>query len=172
MSAIPSAGGGRNGVFASSAARGAGLVGAAVVLGIILLQVIDDGPSGSDGNTVVPSVSPTTATSTDGTTPTTAAAEARPRDQVRVVVLNGSGQNSVATLKSNALVAQGYQVSPAGNAQLRSGSIVTCQPGFENEAARLSKDAGPPDIPVDPAFPNPPPAGAENVNCIVILGSA
>jgi hypothetical protein len=171
MSAISSAGGG-NRAFASSAARGAGLVGAAVILGIILLQVIDNGPSGSDGGTVVPSVSTTTPTSTDGTTSTTAPAEARPRDQVRVVVLNGSGTSNAATLKSNNLLSQGYQVAPADDTQPRAGSIVTCQPGFESEAARLSKDAGPPDIPVDPAFPNPPPAGAENVNCIVILGSA
>ncbi len=39
--------GGRRGSGVNSAVRGAGLVGLAVILGIVLLQVIDKGPAGS-----------------------------------------------------------------------------------------------------------------------------
>jgi len=42
-----SASGGRRGSGVNSAVRGAGLVGLAVILGIVLLQVIDKGPAGS-----------------------------------------------------------------------------------------------------------------------------
>lgn len=157
--------------------RGAGLVGAAVILGIILLQVIDDGPSGSGGGTVVPPVSTTTATSTGDTTTSTTpgTANAQPRAQVRVLVLNGSNQNNVATLKRNSLIGLGYQVDPAGNTQLRQGTVVACKQGFESAAQRLSEDVGG-TVTVEP-FPDPPPTGrqgedvgAGNVNCVVILG--
>ena len=51
MSAPQNAGGGGGRPRGmGSAARGAALVGIAVVLGIILLQVIDDGPSGGTGS--------------------------------------------------------------------------------------------------------------------------
>ena len=165
--------GGRNRAM-GSAARGAALVGAAVVLGIILLQVIDDGPSSGTG-TITTETTATTAAPTDST----GAVNIRPRDQVNVLVMNGSNQNSVATVKRNALLSLGYQVpNDAANAQLRQGNVVACHQGFEAESLRLAKDAGPPNLQVIP-FPDPPPTdrdgkdvGAGNVNCVVILGEA
>jgi hypothetical protein len=160
-----------------SAARGAALVGVAVVLGIILLQVIDDGPSGGTG-TITPDTTETTVTTAAPTDSTGAAASDHPRDQVRVLVLNGSDQANVATLKRNSLLGLGYQVEAPGNTQLRQGSAVACKAGFDGDATRLAKDAGPPDLQVIP-FPDPPPTGrqgedvgAGNVNCVVILGEA
>jgi hypothetical protein len=161
-----------------SAARGAALVGIAVVLGIILLQVIDDGPSGGTGSVVTTDSTVAPTDSTAAPTDSTAAASDHPRDQVRVLVLNGSNQANVATLKRNVLLGLGYQVEAPGNTQLRQGSVVACKPGFEGDAAQLAKDAGPPDLEVIP-FPDPAPTGrqgedvgAGNVNCIVILGEA
>jgi hypothetical protein len=68
MSAMASAGGGyggrsrpREGGRVNSAVRGAGLIGLAVIVGIVLLQVIDKGPSGGG----------TPASSKKGTTTTT-----------------------------------------------------------------------------------------------------
>ena len=177
MSAAPNAGGGggrKRGM--GSAARGAALVGVAVVLGIILLQVIDDGSSGGTGS--VPTDTSETTVTTAATTDSTGVASDHPRDQVKVLVLNGSDQANVATLKKNVLLGLGYQVDPPGNTQLRQGSVVACKAGFEGDAAQLAKDAGPPDLQVIP-FPDPAPTGrqgedvgAGNVNCVVILGEA
>jgi hypothetical protein len=158
----------------SSAVRGAGLVGAAVILGIILLQVIDDGPSsGGDSGTVTTSSTPTDTTAANGTTPSTAApgGEARPRSEVRVVVLNGSGMAGVANIRTNALRGLGYQLDPPNNAQLRQGSIVTCKQGFEGEAQQLAEDVGA-GVTVEEPFPDPAPPASENVNCVVIIGRA
>ena len=177
MSAPQNAGGGGGRPRGmGSAARGAALVGIAVVLGIILLQVIDDGPSGGTGSVPTDTVE-TTVTSTAAPTDSTVAAD-HPRDQVRVLVLNGSDQANVATLKRNVLLGLGYQVEAPGNTQLRQGSAVACKAGFEGDATQLAKDAGPPHLQVIP-FPDPPPTGrqgedvgAGNVNCVVILGEA
>ena len=177
MSAPQNAGGGggrSRGM--GSAARGAALVGIAVVLGIVLLQVIDDGPSGGTGS--APTDTSETTVTTAATTDSSEPAGDHPRDQVRVLVLNGSDQANVATLKRNVLLGLGYQVEAPGNTQLRQGSVVACKPGFEGDATQLAKDAGPPDLEVIP-FPDPPPTGrqgedvgAGNVNCVVILGEA
>jgi len=67
-----------------SAARGAGLIGAAVILGIILLQVVDDGtggPAGNGGNGGTPTVT----TGANGTTDPTAPTDTRPPGEVRVL---------------------------------------------------------------------------------------
>jgi hypothetical protein len=61
--------GGRGGSGVNSAVRGAGLVGLAVILGIVLLQVIDKGPAGSGS-----APAGTTQTPTSTPTPTSAAA--------------------------------------------------------------------------------------------------
>src|SRR5205823_63946 len=65
--ASPAGGGisGRGGSGVNSAVRGAGLVGLAVVLGIVLLQVVDNGPTGNGA---------TPARTSHATTPTTAPA--------------------------------------------------------------------------------------------------
>ena len=81
-----------------SAARGAALVAIAVIIGIVLLQAIDDGNDGpvGDGGTASTTTT-TTPTSTDSsgsaarTTSTTKAAPLPPA-QVTVRVLNGSGR--------------------------------------------------------------------------------
>ncbi len=160
-----SSGGGRDRLQTSSAVRGAGLVGAAVVLGIILLQVIDDGPSSGDGGTT-----PGITTTTTGASTTTAPA-ARARNEVRIKVYNAGAAEGTARLESNNLVALGYQVDPPADTQSRTGSVVACKPGFEAEAEQLAVDVGPPDLGIEP-FPSTPPEGSENVNCIVLLGQA
>jgi hypothetical protein len=96
---------------AFSAARGAALIGLAVVIGIVLLQVIDDGTSGpiGDGGSVsaggTTDTTTTPANSTDTTAPTTAPAPLKPPAQVAVLVLNGSGRAGAATAEQ---LAQGW----------------------------------------------------------------
>jgi hypothetical protein len=155
-----------NGVI-MSAGRGAVLVAVAVIVGLLVLAVVDDGGSGSTSTTppvteapigttaTVPATNPdgspaATATTAAGTTATTKAKkststtakssnkEAKPNDQVVVQVLNGSGIQNAATTRTNDLKARGYQTAPAGNAPAqRTGTGVQCKAGYDKEAAQL-----------------------------------
>lgn len=161
----------REGTRVNSAVRGAGLIGLAVVLGIVLLQVIDKGPSGGgDSASKRPSATSapasTTATSQPGTTQGGQAAKAR--GEVRVIVYNAGQASGAAGNTTNKLRTLGYQLAPPANATPRSGTIASCKQGFDKEAVQLQGDMGQ-GTSVEP-FPNPPPQGSDNVNCIVLLG--
>lgn len=146
-----------------TAARGAVLIGVAVVIGIVLLQVVDkDGGSGG----VAP---PVTEANDDGSTTSTTGEDGRPPSEVRVLVLNGSGVAGAAATQANALRGEGYAIAGTGNADAQTGSTVACRPGFETEADTLARTLGAGFAVA--AFPEPPPAGSENADCVVILGS-
>jgi hypothetical protein len=145
-----------------TAARGAVLIGVAVVLGIVLLQVVDKGGSGGG---VSP---PVTQSSGDSTTSTTGD-DGRPSEDVRVLVLNASGIANAAGTKANELRGLGYAIAGTGNSETRAGSGVACISGFEKETDALAQTLGA-GYAVE-TYPEPPPEGAENADCIVILGS-
>ena len=144
-----------------SAARGAVLIGLAIVIGIVLLQVVDKG-GGSGG--VAP---PVTVAPNDSTTSTTGEG-GRPADQVRVLVLNGSGLANAAGTKANELRGNGYAIAGTGNAAQQTGSTVACVAGFEKEADTLAKTAGAGFSLA--GYPDPPPTEAANADCIVTIG--
>jgi len=160
---------------AFSAARGAALIGLAVIIGIVLLQVIDDGTSGPIGDGGSVSAGGTTATtatpadSTGTTVPTTAAAPVKPPAQVAVLVLNGSGRAGAATAQSNSLKGEGYQTLTPADATKRTGTIVYFKPGYDRECALVANSVG--GNAKAEAIPTPPPTGSENASCVVILGS-
>jgi hypothetical protein len=148
-----------------TAARGAILIGVAVVIGIVLLQVVDNG--GGGGGSVAPPVT----SGSDGSTTSTTGDDGRPVSEVRVMVLNASGLANAASTKSNELRALGYPQAGTGNAPLQTGSTVACRSGFEKEADALARTLGA-GYSVVP-FPDPPPEGVDvsNADCLVILGS-
>lgn len=113
---------------------------------------------------------PRVSASTPSTQPvtTTTVNPGRPAQQVRVVVLNGSGMPGAAGMKAFTLGALGYRVASIGNAPGRHGNAVQCKPGFEAEAATLAKNLGA-GTTVEP-FPNPAPASSTNADCLVVLG--
>jgi hypothetical protein len=120
----------------------------------------------------------TTSTSQEGTTTTEAPSSTaatsttlagRPPAQVRVQVLNASGTTGAAAAKADSLKGAGYDVVDLGDATAQKGTTVACRSGFEAEAAALAQVVG--SGATTQAFPNPPPAGAENVDCVVTLGS-
>jgi len=161
---------------AFSAARGALLIAIAVIIGIVLLQVIDDGTSGPIGDGGSVSAGGTTDTTTPGsdtesssTTSTTAAAPVKPPAEVAVLVLNGSGRPGAAMAQSNALKGRGYQTLTPTDAPDRTGNIVYFKPGFDRECTTVASavDGAPR---VEP-LPNPPPTGSETASCVVILGA-
>ncbi len=145
-----------------TAARGAILVGVAVVIGIVLLQVIDKG--GGGGGTAAPPPSGNT-----GSTTSTTGSGGRPPAEVRVLVENGSGLSQAAATLANELRGKGYAIAGTGNAPLQTGTTVACLEGFEDEATSLATAVG--GGATVTAFPATPPAGSENADCLVIKGS-
>jgi len=155
---------GRSIVF--SAVRGAGLIGVAVIVGIVLLQIVDDGTSGpANGG----GGGGGTATSTPGET-TASTPVGRDPSEVRVLVLNAGQAAGSAQNKANQLRTAGYNTLPASNTLPRVGLAVQCREGFDNEAAALTLAVGE-GATVEP-FPDEPPAEAENADCLVLLGTA
>jgi hypothetical protein len=171
---------GRN--LAATATRGAVLIGLAVIIGLVLLQVVDDakgGGGGSGGGGSAGGVTTTVTTaagdgsSTSTTVTTVAGGGGRSASQVVVQVLNGSGVAGAASQRSNDLKAKGYQVLPAGNAPAqRTGTAVQCRNGYSKEAATIVNVLGSLSIRATvEAFPNPAPVGVNGqANCLVILG--
>ena len=177
-----------------SAVRGAVLVGLAVIVGIVGLQIIDDsGPGSGSGGATIDTIAgaPTTTvggavttTPTTGTTATTTptstkaptsttAVKIKPNGQVTVKVYNASGVPGVAQAMTDRLKAAGYNtLTPANLDKTRSGSVVQCRSGFTNEGKVIVftqvKTA---DATYEP-FPSDPPAGSSGADCIVIIGKA
>jgi len=159
-----------------SAARGAALVAVAVIIGIMLLQAIDDGNDGPVGDGGPASTTTTTTTtsstttdssgSSSSTTPTTKAAVLTPA-QTTVRVLNGSGVAGAAGNLTNTLKAKGYKTLVATDAPTRSGTVVYAKPGRTTECTTLSGLV--PNSKVQ-AMPTPVPGG-QDADCIVVIGS-
>lgn len=146
-----------------AAARGAILIGVAVVIGIILLSVVDKGGGGGG-------VGPTSASvPTNGSTTSTSGAAGRPSAEITVFVENASGVNQAAATLSNELRGLGYAISGTGNAAVQAGTTVACVAGFELEAQALAAAIG--SGATVGAYPDPVPAGAETASCIATRGS-
>jgi hypothetical protein len=159
-----------------AAAKGAGLIGLAVVIGIVLLNVVDDGSSGPTDQGSDNSSATTTATTpestSESTTPTTEAGPPRTPDQLAVIVLNGGAPAGSAKDMSDALKVEGYtNQSQAADwtGREQTGNTVLCRAGLEREAATLATAVGE-GTPTD-VFPDPPPTGAEEADCIVVVGA-
>jgi len=159
-----------------SAARGAGLIGAAVILGIVLLQVVDDGSSGPAGNGGNGgNGTPTETTGASGTTDSTAPADTRPPGEVRTLVLNAGGPDGAAGGLSNTLRSGGYNVLTAGNDPVaRQGLGVACREGFEGDANALvlAVTSALGTAPTPEPFPTDREADlqAQDADCIVFIG--
>ena len=165
-----STGGGRGG-SGFSAARGAALIAVAVILGVVLLNAIDDGNSGpvGDGGSGNSSTTTTTTLAKDGssTTSTTKAAPVPPAE-VSVLVLNGSGRAGVAGTLTNTLKAKGYKTLLPNNAPaVRAGTVVYAKTGKTAVCTTLA--ASIPGSKVQP-MPTPPPATTD-ADCIVVVGT-
>jgi hypothetical protein len=166
-----------------TAARGAVLVGVAIVVGAILLKVVDKGSPSPTGAATVPVVTSTTlagqtplttakattATTKAGSTTTVKAGSERPASAVRVWVYNGSGTSGAALNMMNKLAGLGYAKAGTGNATAnQTGNTVQCKTGFDKEAATLAKRVG--GTTTVAAFPSSPSADLVNTDCVVTVG--
>jgi Protein of unknown function (DUF2510)/LytR cell envelope-related transcriptional attenuator len=155
----------RRWTFLLGALTGAGVLSAGIAIAVVALGVnVNTGTSTARrAKATTTTVAPTTSLAT-----TTTSNPGRPPQQVRVEVINASALPNAAGTKAFALGRLGYQSAGLADAPVRQGTAVQCKPGFEAEAVTLSKAVGA-GTTVEP-FPNPPPAGSTNADCVVVLG--
>jgi hypothetical protein len=158
-----------------AAAKGAGLIGLAVIIGIVLLNVVDDGSNGPADNAAKPAATTTTvAETTAPTTPTTAdKVPAKTPAELAVLVLNGGAPQGTAKNMADSLKVKGYTNSlpPSDwSGHEQTGNVVMCKSGLDQEAAALATAVGE-GTPVQP-FADPAPPGSGNANCVVVVGKA
>lgn len=152
----------------AAAARGLGLVGLAVIVGVILLQATDDASPPSAPDVVVAGDDTTTTTTTtlDVVDPGTGL---RPPNQVQVLVLNGARIAGAAGDISEELGSIGYQMLEPGNAPTQDETVIHFKPGFEGEASALVPEVSDNAL-VEPLQDPPQFAGTENADVVVVLG--
>jgi hypothetical protein len=161
-----------------AALLGALLIGVAVVIGIVLLQIGDNndkGPASTAGNK-------TTTTKKHGTTTTTSTSPTgsstpnpRPPAEVRLIVLNGGAAAGQAGAMADTLKTKGYtnQPQPANDwtGHSQTGNSVTCRDGFTREGTALAIAVGEGTKTKFP-YPKPPPPFSDAVDCVVVVGAA
>jgi hypothetical protein len=180
MSASPSGNGGDPTRGAGSAAiKGALLIGLAILVGVFLLNRVDDTDSGAQVSTNTTKPKTTTTKPTQPTQP--AASTTVPRTtpvkspaQLRIIVLNGGAASGAAKTLRDSLVKVGYTNQPQANnwsGHTQKGKSLLCKPGLAQESVALSQQTALQGAKVD-NFPTPPPAVVtSDIDCIVVVGS-
>lgn len=157
-------------------AKTVGLVVAAILLGVVMLNLVDEGGTSKAVPTSTTAKPVATSTTAGGDTSTTVAATGGKKPaELRVIVLNASGVSGVAKRVSTELRNQGYvNQQAAGTAGTqRAGSTVACKPGLDAEAAALVKKVtGKPTVVAWPATLPKMSSGTvgADVECIVVIG--
>ncbi|MGQ0823481.1 MAG: LytR C-terminal domain-containing protein [Actinomycetota bacterium] len=160
----------------TAAAKGAGLILLAVVIGIVLLNVVDkDGDV--DAGAPVPDAETETTTTVAGTEPTAPpdgedAGPVQTPEELAVLVLNGGAPTGSAGTMRDALRNAGYlNTLPPGDWDVnQTGNTVLCRAGLEREAAALATAVG--TGTTTAAFPEEAPTGSEDADCVVVVGAA
>lgn len=167
-----------------AAGRGAIVVGLAVLLGILLLQIYDrDGnvaktvasPAESSSSSAAAGSSSSSDVSGSSTTSTTSvAAGAHTPANIKVSVLNAGRPSGTAKTVSDTLHAAGYATLTPGNTTPKTGITVHCKSDFSGDVAALIA-ASQQTTAASEAFPATTPAGAptdaSTADCFIILGS-
>ncbi len=162
-----------------AALLGALLIGVAVVIGIVLLQIGDNNDNGPPSSAAhkttttrhtTTTTTPPTSNSTPSTTPT-----AHPPSEVKLIVLNGGAAAGKAGDMSAALKTKGYtnQPQPANDwtGHSQTGNTVYCRDGFQREGTALAVQVGSGTKVVIP-YPTPGPPFSSDFDCVVVVGAA
>ena len=159
--------------------RGLLVLGAAVIVGILLLASWgDDGGSTVDASGSTPSTTVdtsnlgSTTTAADAATTTTAPPSDHTPSEVSVIVLNGSGQAGAAATSSQNVGGAGYTMLTPGNAPTNIDSTtVYYADGYESDAIAVAQVLGKGTDAVKP-LSDASLGGAEgDANVVVILGA-
>jgi hypothetical protein len=177
MSRQPS-GGGRADVAKGAgyaAFLGALLIGVAVIIGIVLLQIgdrNDNGPASTHPKTTTtkkPSSSSTTSTtkpSSHNTTPP------KSPSQIHLIVLNGGAASGQAAHMESNLRLRGYTSQDTANTWTghhQSGNTVYCKDGLQREGTALAAQV--PGAKIVFGYPTPVPPFSSGTDCVVVVGS-
>ena len=160
-----------------AALLGALLIGVAVVIGIVLLQIGDRNDNGP--TSTAPHATTTTRPHTRGTTRTTTPRTSTSKTPtispglLKVIVLNAGAATGQAGVMTTNLRQHGYtSVAPAndwtGHHQV--GNSVTCRAGLGSEGHELALQVGP-SVPVHIRFPKTFSTLHTGEDCVVVVGS-
>jgi hypothetical protein len=154
---------------------GAALIGVAVIIGIVLLQIGDNNDNGPAGATS-PKTTTTTTTkpSSTGTTQNTSGNTTPPRlpSAVHIIVLNGGAASGEAAHTESLLKLKGYTNQDDANTwtgHKQVGNTVYCRAGFQREGAALA--TGVPGAKLSLPYPTPAPPFTAGTDCVVVVGS-
>ena len=140
----------------------------------------------SQPTSVVPSVGSTPASTPDSTVATTVAttvnattevpatapnAEPVPRDEVRLVIVNGDGRSQLAAITADRIRALGYIVDVGVTSYRVDETVLFYRPGFDREATKAANDIGVPDaVLLEYSTEQPITSSDASGDIIVVLG--
>ena len=156
---------------------GAVLIGVAVIIGIVLLQIGDKNDNGpSAGATHPKSTTTTTTKKTSGSTPHTHTTNPRTPvktpSQVHLIVLNGGAASGQAAHTASGLQLRGYTNIDKANTwsgHHQVGNTVYCRNGLGREGAALAAQV--PHAKLTIGYPKPAPPFTAGTDCVVVVGS-
>ncbi len=154
---------------------GAALIGVAVIIGIVLLQIGDRGDNGPTAGASTPkTTTSTTKPKTQGSTPNSSGSTTPPRSpsQVHLIVLNGGAASGEAAHTSQLLKLKGYtniDAASTWSGHRQVGNTVYCRAGLQREGAALA--TGVPGARLSLPYPTPAPPFTDGTDCVIIVGS-
>jgi hypothetical protein len=160
----------------AAAAKGAALIGLAVIVGVFLLQRVDTSTAGSSTTSAKPAKTTTTLQGPPKTTTTVTTLPATPAktpDQLKVLVLNGGAPTGAAKSLRTTLLQVGYTNQPQASTwtgHRQSGKTLMCRAGLDREKVALSQQTALQGAKVV-AFPTPAPPFSDGVDCVIVVGS-
>lgn len=156
---------------------GAVLIGVAVIIGIVLLQIGDRNDNGPvAGGKTHPKNTTTTTTKkqTHTSTPTTShtTKPTRSPGQVHLIVLNGGAPSGAAAHTSSLLKLKDYTDQDNANTwsgHHQTGDTVYCRTGLQREGAALVTAV--PGSKLSIPYPTPAPPFSAGTDCVVVVGA-
>jgi len=151
------------------------LIGVAVIIGIVLLQIGDNDNNGPAGAASRPkSTTSTTKPKSQGTTSTTtnSSSPARTPSQVHLIVLNGGAPSGQAAHTAAGLKLKGYTSQDDANTWTgheQSGNTVYCRAGLQREGTALATNVEGAKLSIP--YPTPAPPFTDGTDCVVVVGS-
>jgi hypothetical protein len=151
--------------------RGLVLLAVAVLLGLFLLNRVDE-PAGDGVTAGNAETTTTTAEEPDDTATTTTTAPMRAPKDVRVLTANGTSVRGAAGRVKDRLMGHGYNTLAATDASTKpANTAVYYTTGFEREAAAVAQFLGLAMQAVQPMPATPPVADLKNANVLVMVGA-
>jgi hypothetical protein len=150
------------------------LIGVAVIIGIVLLQIGDNDNNGPAGAASKPKTTTSTTKPKSQRTTTTgnSATPARTPSQVHLIVLNGGAPSGQAAHTAAGLKLKGYTSQDDANTWTgheQSGNTVYCRAGLQREGAALATRVEGAKLSIP--YPTPAPPFTDGTDCVVVVGS-